>query len=269
MKILITGITGSLGQEIVRRLLSKSTTNRIVGYCRNEQKQVEMAKRFPMIELIVGDIRDLDRLRSATRGSDAVIHLAAMKHVDIAHDNPEECTSVNVRGVESVSYSCFAEGVKKAIMMSSDKAVYPESVYGATKLIGERIWLKGSGIGTIYAVVRSGNMIGSSGSVIPYWKKLAAEGQNLPVTHPDMERYFVTLEDVADFIIDKLDTMRGGEIFIPKCRKRRMVDVAQEIIRESGKDIKIEYVGLRPGERLTEDLLTKAEEEKCERVIHV
>jgi UDP-N-acetylglucosamine 4,6-dehydratase len=191
-----------------------------------------------------------------------------MKHVDVAHDNPIEAADINVIGTSTVKEACLQNGITRAIMMSSDKAVYPESIYGATKLIGERIWLIQNSPHCLFSVVRSGNMIGSSGSVTPYWKKLAAEGKNIPITHPDMERYFITLEDVADFIIEKLGTMKGGEIFIPKCRKRRMVDVAQEIIRESGKDIKIEYVGLRPGERLTEELLTKAEEERCERVIH-
>jgi UDP-N-acetylglucosamine 4,6-dehydratase/5-epimerase len=256
--ILVTGGTGSFGQTFVRRLFAEHRPDRVVVYSRDELKQFEMAQRFTQDELrfFIGDVRDLPRLERALKGIEFVIHAAALKQVPAAEYNPIECIKTNVIGAENVINACLNQGVKKAIALSTDKAVSPINLYGATKLCSDKLFIAANHLagreGTRFSVVRYGNVIGSRGSVVPFFKECSKTGK-LPITDPRMTRFWIRLEDGADFVQDALSMMRGGEIFIPKVASMRITDLATAICSRCMQ----ETVGIRPGEKLHELLITR------------
>ena len=256
--ILVTGGTGSFGQVFVQRLFAKHRPDRVVIYSRDELKQFEMAQRFTQDQLrfFIGDVRDLARLERALKGIDFVVHAAALKQVPAAEYNPIECIKTNVIGAENVINACLNQGVKKAIALSTDKAVSPINLYGATKLCSDKLFVAANHLagreGTRFSVVRYGNVIGSRGSVVPFFKKCSKTGK-LPITDPRMTRFWIRLEDGADFVQEALTMMRGGEIFIPKVASMRITDLATAICSRC----KQETVGIRPGEKLHELLITR------------
>ncbi|MCC6779470.1 MAG: UDP-N-acetylglucosamine 4,6-dehydratase (inverting) [Hyphomicrobiales bacterium] len=256
--VLVTGGTGSFGQAFVRTLLAEHRPVRVVVYSRDELKQYEMAQHFTQDELrfFIGDVRDLDRLQRALKGIDTVVHAAALKQVPAAEYNPIECIKTNVIGAENVINACLDQGVKRVIALSTDKAVSPVNLYGATKLCSDKLFiaanhLAGKG-GTRFAVVRYGNVIGSRGSVVPFFKKASKTGR-LPITDPRMTRFWIRIEDGATFVIRTLGMMRGGEIFIPKLASMRITDLATAVCV----DCRQETIGIRPGEKLHELLITR------------
>lgn len=256
--ILVTGGTGSFGQAFIRRLLTDHRPSRVVVYSRDELKQYEMAQHFTQSELrfFIGDVRDLARLERALKGVDIVVHAAALKQVPAAEYNPIECIKTNVIGGENVINACLNQGVDKVIALSTDKAVSPVNLYGATKLCADKLFiaanhLAGKG-GTRFAVVRYGNVIGSRGSVVPFFKERAKSGR-LPITDPRMTRFWIRLDDGAKFVQRALDLMQGGEIFIPKIASMRITDLATAVCARCEQ----ETVGIRPGEKLHELLITR------------
>jgi UDP-N-acetylglucosamine 4,6-dehydratase len=256
--ILVTGGTGSFGQVFVRRLFEKHRPNRVVVYSRDELKQFEMAQRFTedALRFFIGDVRDLPRLERALKGIDFVVHAAALKQVPAAEYNPIECIKTNVIGAENVINACLNQGVKRAIALSTDKAVSPINLYGATKLCSDKLFVAANHLagkeGARFSVVRYGNVIGSRGSVIPFFKECSKTGK-LPITDPRMTRFWIRLEEGADFVQQTLTIMRGGEIFIPKVASMRITDLATAICARC----KQETVGIRPGEKLHELLITR------------
>ena len=253
--ILITGGTGSFGQLFVENLLRDYDPQRIVVYSRDEFKQYQMQQRFddPRMRYFIGDVRDADRLRMAMRGVEIVIHAAALKQVPTAEHNPMECIKTNVIGAQNVIDACIAENVEKVIALSTDKAASPINLYGATKLCSDKLFVAANNIAgsvrTRFAVTRYGNVVGSRGSVVPYFKKLIEEGADyLPVTDERMTRFWITLQEGVEFVMNNLERMHGGEIFVPKIPSVRIVDLAKAMAPE----LKIQYVGIRPGEKLHE-----------------
>jgi UDP-N-acetylglucosamine 4,6-dehydratase/5-epimerase len=256
--ILLTGGTGSFGQVFVRRLLADHRPSRVVIYSRDELKQHEMAQRFTQDELrfFIGDVRDLARLERALKGVEIVIHAAALKQVPAAEYNPIECIKTNVFGAENVINACLDQGVKKVIALSTDKAVSPINLYGATKLCADKLFVAANNLagkgGTRFSVVRYGNVIGSRGSVVPFFKDRSKTGK-LPITDARMTRFWIRLEDGANFVMQALGMMRGGEIFIPKIASMRITDLAKAICPSCQHEI----VGIRPGEKLHELLIAR------------
>jgi UDP-N-acetylglucosamine 4,6-dehydratase/5-epimerase len=256
--ILVTGGTGSFGQVFVQRLFAKHRPDRVVVYSRDELKQYEMAQHFTQDQLrfFIGDVRDLARLERALKGIDFVVHAAALKQVPAAEYNPIECIKTNVIGAENVINACLNQGVKKAIALSTDKAVSPINLYGATKLCSDKLFVAANHLagreGTRFSVVRYGNVIGSRGSVVPFFKKCSKTGK-LPITDPRMTRFWIRLEDGANFVQEALSLMHGGEIFIPKIASMRITDLATAVCAAC----KQETVGIRPGEKLHELLITR------------
>ncbi len=258
--ILITGGTGSFGKKFTQTLLEKFTPQKIIIYSRDEQKHFEMAQMYPQkcMRYFVGDVRDFKRLKKAMRDVDIVIHSAAMKHVDIAEYNPMECINTNIHGAEFVIDASIEAGVKKVIALSTDKAANPINLYGATKLASDKLFVAANNMvgdrDISFSVVRYGNVIGSKGSVVPFFKKLLNEGKReLPITDERMTRFLITLQEGVDFVIKNFARMHGGEIFVPKIPSMRMVDLAMAI---SG-DMPYNIIGIRPGEKLHEAMITK------------
>ena len=259
--VLVTGGTGSFGRAFVRRVLADHAPRRLVIFSRDEQKQHEMARelppeRFPALRYFIGDVRDGERLRRAMRGIDFVIHAAAMKHVPIAEYNPFECIRTNIGGAENVIDAAIESGVERVLALSTDKAANPINLYGATKLASDKCFIAAnhlSGeVGTRFSVVRYGNVVGSRGSVIPFFKQLVAEGATeLPITDERMTRFWITLERGVDFVLEQLEAMAGGELFIPKIKSLRLIDLARAV----GPDCGFREVGIRPGEKLHEILV--------------
>lgn len=262
--ILITGGTGSFGKAFVKRVLNEwPDIERLVIYSRDEQKQFEMAQeyplsKFPMIRYFIGDVRDYSRLKKALTGVEYVIHAAAMKHVHIAEYNPDECVKTNIGGAENLVRACLAKGVKKVVALSTDKAAAPINLYGATKLVSDKLFVAANNIrGTnpiTFSVVRYGNVMGSNGSVIPFFIKRRKEGV-LPITNPDMTRFTITLQDGVYMVLHALEHAWGGEIFVPKIPSYRIMDVAEAIGPECEKKI----IGLRPGEKIHEEMITSSD----------
>lgn len=256
--ILLTGGTGSFGQVFVRRLFAEHRPSRVVVYSRDELKQHEMAQRFTQDELryFIGDVRDLARLERALKGVDIVIHAAALKQVPAAEYNPIECIKTNVFGAENVINACLDLGVKKVIALSTDKAVSPINLYGATKLCADKLFIAANNLagkdGTRFSVVRYGNVIGSRGSVVPFFKDRSKTGK-LPITDARMTRFWIRLEDGANFVMRALGMMHGGEIFIPKIASMRITDLAKAVCPRCQHEI----VGIRPGEKLHELLIAR------------
>jgi len=258
--ILITGGTGSFGKKFTQTLLRDYKPNKIIIYSRDEQKHFEMAQEYTQkcMRYFVGDVRDFKRLKKAMRGVDYVIHAAAMKHVDIAEYNPMECINTNIHGAEYVIDAAIDSGVKKVIALSTDKAANPINLYGATKLASDKLFVAANNMvghdEIEFSVVRYGNVIGSKGSVVPFFKKLLNEGrEELPITDERMTRFLITLQDGVDFVIKNFARMQGGEIFVPKIPSMRMIDLAMAM---SG-DKPYEVIGIRPGEKLHEAMITK------------
>jgi UDP-N-acetylglucosamine 4,6-dehydratase len=259
--ILITGGTGSFGRAFVRTALERHRPRRLVVFSRDEQKQYEMAQElppgeFPCLRYFIGDVRDRDRLRRAMEGIDTVVHAAAMKHVPIAEYNPFECIRTNVGGAENVIHAAIDQGVERVIALSTDKAANPINLYGATKLASDKCFVAANHLsgesGPRFSVVRYGNVVGSRGSVVPFFKKLIREGRSeLPITDRRMTRFFITLRRGVDFVMDRLEAMAGGELFIPKSPSMKIVDLADAV----APGCKTYEVGIRPGEKLHEVLL--------------
>jgi len=253
--VLITGGTGSFGKRYVRTLLDNYDIKRLVIYSRDELKQFEMQQEFDNTEIMrffIGDVRDRERIKEAMRGIDIVIHAAALKQVPASEYNPMECIKTNIHGAENVINAALANNVNKVIALSTDKAANPINLYGATKLASDKLFVAAnnmSGGRTKFSVVRYGNVVGSRGSVVPFFNKLIAENlDHLPITHEDMTRFWITLQGGVDFVLKCLDRMYGGEIFVPKIPSVRIMDLAKAMA--PGK--KIEIIGIRPGEKLHE-----------------
>ncbi|MFT4537979.1 MAG: UDP-N-acetylglucosamine 4,6-dehydratase [Planctomycetota bacterium] len=263
--ILVTGATGSFGKAFVRAVLERYTPKRLIIFSRDELKQYEMAHDLkvednPCLRYFIGDVRDLPRLRRAMQGVDYVIHAAAMKHVPIAEYNPFECIRTNIGGAENVINAAIDCNVKKVIALSTDKAANPINLYGATKLASDKGFIAanhmGGKRGTRFSVVRYGNVIGSRGSVVEHFAKLVASGATeLPITDARMTRFWITLDQGVDFVLDRLASMTGGELFIPKISSMKITDLARTI----GPNCTLKEVGIRPGEKLHEVLLPRDE----------
>ena len=263
--ILITGGTGSLGQALVKHILETRNEefSKIIVFSRDEQKQYQMSlefpeNKFPQMRYFIGDVRDLSRLTMAMKGVDYVIHAAAMKHVPIAEYNPMECIKTNINGAENVINAALETGVKKVVALSTDKACAPINLYGATKLASDKLFVAANNITgwnpITFSVVRYGNVMGSNGSVIPYFLKKKEEGI-LPITDPKMTRFNISLEGGVNMVMHALDNAWGGEIFIPKIPSYNILDVANAIGPECEKPI----VGIRPGEKIHEEMITSSD----------
>ena len=262
--ILITGGTGSLGQQLTKTILERwPKVKRLVILSRDEQKQFQMNQEFPENKYIamryfIGDIRDYDRLVRAFEGIEYVIHAAAMKHVHIAEYNPMECVKTNVLGAENVINAALATGVKNVVALSTDKAAAPINLYGATKLCSDKLFVAANNIrGTRdikFSVVRYGNVMGSNGSVIPFFLNRKKTGV-LPITDATMTRFNMSLQEGADMVLHAIETAWGGEIFVPKIPSYKLTDVAEAI----GPECKHEIVGIRPGEKIHEEMITSSD----------
>ncbi|MFW6080658.1 MAG: UDP-N-acetylglucosamine 4,6-dehydratase (inverting) [Desulfosalsimonas sp.] len=253
--ILITGGTGSFGQQYIKTILERYNPRRIVVYSRDELKQFDMQQEFNQscMRYFIGDVRDRDRLNMAMRGIDYVIHAAALKQVPAAEYNPTECIRTNIQGAENVIHAALENNVQKVIALSTDKAASPINLYGATKLCSDKLFVAGNnlagGRNTRFSVVRYGNVVGSRGSVVPFFKKLLQNGtDHLPITHQDMTRFWITLQQGVDFVLKDFERMQGGEIFVPKIPSVRIVDLATAM----APDLPHKFVGIRPGEKLHE-----------------
>ncbi|MBE0471555.1 MAG: UDP-N-acetylglucosamine 4,6-dehydratase (inverting) [Methyloprofundus sp.] len=258
--ILITGGTGSFGQLFVETILARYQPKRLIIYSRDELKQFEMQQVFNQscMRYFIGDVRDLSRLQLAMKGVDYVVHAAALKQVPAAEYNPMECIKTNVHGADNVIQASIANNVKKVIALSTDKAANPINLYGATKLCSDKLFVAANNITggneTIFSVVRYGNVVGSRGSVVPFFKNLIAQGaQELPVTDEHMTRFWITLPEGIEFVIKNFQRMRGGEIYIPKIPSMHIMD----LVRSIAPDIPIKIVGIRPGEKLHEVMCPK------------
>ncbi len=256
--ILITGGTGSFGKKYTEILLREYKPKRIIIFSRDEQKHYRMAQHFTdsCMRFFVGDVRDEKRLITAMDGVDYVIHAAAMKHVPIAEYNPMECIKTNIHGAQNVINAAFASGVSKVIALSTDKACNPVNLYGATKLASDKLFVAANNIAgtreTRFSVVRYGNVVGSEGSVVPYFQKLIAEGaRELPITDARMTRFWITLEQGVKFVLKNFARMQGGEIFIPKIPSMKMTDLARAMAPNLG----VKIIGIRPGEKLHEVMI--------------
>ena len=262
--ILITGGTGSLGTALTRRIFKEyPKVKRVVIFSRDEQKQFQMAQEFPeskypAIRYFIGDIRDFSRLKRALRDVDLVIHTAAMKHVHIAEYNPMECIKTNVLGAENLINACLDTEVKKVVALSTDKAAAPINLYGATKLTSDKLFIAANNIrgrnDIDFSVVRYGNVMGSNGSVIPFFMKKKAEGV-LPITNPKMTRFNISLSEGVDMVLHALEHAWGGEIFVPKIPSYRITDVAEAI----GPECEQKVIGIRPGEKIHEEMITSSD----------
>lgn len=258
--IFITGGTGSFGKKFVTTLLERYNPKRIVIYSRDELKQYEMNMQFndPRLRFFIGDVRNLQRLNMAMRDIDYVVHAAALKHVPIAEYNPMECIMTNVMGAQNVIDSAIANNVHRIIALSTDKAASPINLYGATKLTSDKLFVAANNIvgsaETRFSVVRYGNVVGSRGSVVPYFQKLLNEGATfLPITDERMTRFWITLEEGVEFVLQSFKRMQGGEIFVPKIPSVKIMDLAEAL----SPGIEKKIVGIRPGEKLHEAMCTR------------
>ena len=261
--ILITGGTGSLGKAITKKILENDPHTRIVIYSRDEQKQFVRSQEFsnekyPKLRFFIGDVRDYNRLKRALKGVECVIHAAAMKHVHIAEYNPDECIKTNVGGAENVVQACLETNVKRVVALSTDKACSPINLYGATKLTSDKLFIAANnfsgGHDIKFSVVRYGNVMGSNGSVIPFFANKRSSGV-LPITDPNMTRFNITLSEGVDIVLHALENAWGGELFVPKIPSYKITDVADAI----GPNCKKEIVGIRPGEKIHEEMITASD----------
>lgn len=255
--VMITGGTGSFGKEYVKTLLARYKPRKIIIFSRDELKQYEMEQDYHQgcMRYFIGDVRDRDRLIQAMNGVDYVIHAAALKQVPAAEYNPMECIKTNIHGAENVIHAALANNVKKVIALSTDKAANPINLYGATKLASDKLFVAANNIAgghtTRFSVVRYGNVVGSRGSVVPFFKKRIAEGcDSLPITDVRMTRFWITLQQGVDFVLKNFERMQGGEIFVPKIPSVNVVDLARAIAPQ----LPHEIIGIRPGEKLHETM---------------
>jgi len=253
--ILITGGTGSFGHKYTQTLLTRYKPKKIIIYSRDELKQYEMQQRFNQscMRYFIGDVRDGERLVRAMHGVDYVIHAAALKQVPAAEYNPTECIRTNINGAENVINAAIDCNVDKVIALSTDKAANPVNLYGATKLASDKLFIAANnmvgGAKPRFSVVRYGNVVGSRGSVVPFFQQLIEKGtEHLPVTHQDMTRFWISLQQGVDFVLKNFERMLGGEVFVPKIPSIRIADLAKAM----APDLPIEIVGIRPGEKLHE-----------------
>ena len=261
--VLVTGGTGSFGKKFVEILLKRYKLRRLIIFSRDELKQYEMAEIFndsehPCLRYFIGDVRDVSRLQMAMSGVDYVVHAAAMKQVPTAEYNPFECIHTNVLGAENVVRAAIAAGVKRVIGLSTDKAANPGNLYGASKLSSDKILIAANHLagasGPRFSVVRYGNVIGSRGSVVPFFKRLVSQGaESIPITHAEMTRFWITLEQGVNFVLSSFAQMEGGEIFVPKIPSMSVVDLAKVV----APNLPIRMIGVRPGEKLHEVMITE------------
>lgn len=262
--ILITGGTGSLGKALAKTILADwPQVERLIVFSRDEQKQFQMAQdypnsEYPMMRFFIGDVRDLERLKRAFSGVDYVIHAAAMKHVPIAEYNPDECVKTNINGAENVIKAALSCGVERVVALSTDKACAPINLYGATKLTSDKLFIAANNIvgkqDVRFSVVRYGNVMGSDGSVIPFFLKRRASGV-LPITDPEMTRFNISIEDGVEMVLYAMAHAQGGELFVPKIPSYRITDLAEAIGPECEKPV----VGIRPGEKVHEEMITASD----------
>lgn len=262
--ILITGGTGSFGKAFTAYVLERwPNIARLVIFSRDEQKQFQMAgdyppSKYPNVRFFIGDVRDSERLIRAFNKIDYVIHAAAMKHVPIAEYNPDECVKTNIGGAQNVIKAALETQVQRVVALSTDKACAPINLYGATKLTSDKLFVAANSIRgdrkTIFSVVRYGNVMGSNGSVMPFFIKKKVDGV-LPITHPEMTRFNISLTEGVEMVLHALDTAWGGELFVPKIPSYRVVDVATAI----GPECRQETVGIRPGEKIHEEMITASD----------
>jgi len=258
--VLVTGGSGSFGKKFIKVMLDEYHPSKLIVYSRDELKQYEMAQQFtdPCMRFMIGDVRDLDRLKKAMYGVHYVIHAAALKHVPIAEYNPMECIKTNIYGAQNVIDAALECGVEKVIALSTDKAANPINLYGASKLASDKLFVAANNIRglrqTQFSVVRYGNVLGSRGSVVPLFKKLIAQGvKELPITEEHMTRFWITLEQGVNFVLKNFSRMKGGEIFVPKIPSMTLLDLAKTMAPELG----INIIGIRPGEKLHEVMVPK------------
>jgi len=257
--ILITGGTGSLGKQLTRYLLDSTKARRIAIFSRDELKQYHMQQDFnqdPRLRFFLGDIRDIERLKLALHDVEFVVHAAALKQVDTGEYNPMEFIKTNVLGSHNLIEASISAGVKKVIALSTDKASSPINLYGATKLTADKLFIAANNYtfnrGTIFSVVRYGNVIGSRGSVIPFFKSMAKAGKAIPITDIRMTRFWISMPEAIEFICDSFHIMKGGELFVPRIPSMRIMDLAK-IISPS---LNIIETGIRPGEKLHEEMIS-------------
>ncbi len=255
--ILITGGTGSFGKQYVKIILERYKPRKLIVYSRDELKQFEMEQEFHenCMRYFIGDVRDRDRLVQAMNGVDYVIHAAALKQVPAAEYNPMECIKTNIHGAENVIHAALSNNVEKVIALSTDKAANPINLYGATKLASDKLFVAANNIAgghkTRFAVVRYGNVVGSRGSVVPFFKKLIANGgDHLPITDTRMTRFWITLQQGVEFVLKNFERMHGGEIFVPKIPSINIVDLAKAMAPK----LPHRVIGIRPGEKLHETM---------------
>lgn len=260
--VLITGGTGSFGQAFVRMALLRFKPHKLIVFSRDELKQYEMAQTFPdtvypCMRYFIGDVRDADRLEMAMRDVDIVIHAAALKHVPAAEYNPFECIRTNVHGAENVVKAAIRSGVSKVVALSTDKAANPANLYGASKLASDKIFVAANNLSSghpHFSVVRYGNVMGSRGSVVPFFRRLIKEGvDSLPITDPRMTRFWITIEQGVNFVLSSLELMQGGEIFVPKIPSTKITELADVMAPR----LPHKVVGIRPGEKLHEVMITE------------
>ena len=257
--VLITGGTGSLGKALVNKLLTETAARRVAIFSRDELKQQQMREELgndDRLRWFLGDIRDLDRLKRAFHNVDFVIHAAALKQVDTGEYNPMEFIKTNVLGSQNVIDASIETGVKRIVALSTDKASSPINLYGATKLTADKLFVAannyGHSYGTTFSVVRYGNVMGSRGSVIPFFKNLAEQGKPIPITDLRMTRFWISIDEAAQFVFDSLEIMTGGELYVPKIPSMKIVDLAAAVAPGA----KLEQVGMRPGEKLHEEMIS-------------
>ncbi|WAF84032.1 UDP-N-acetylglucosamine 4,6-dehydratase (inverting) [Metapseudomonas otitidis] len=258
--VFVSGGTGSFGRSFIRSLLKRYQPKRVVVFSRDELKQYEMQQEFnaPCMRYFLGDVRDADRVQQALRGIDLVVHAAALKQVPAAEYNPTECIRTNVGGAENIINGAIANGVQKVVALSTDKASSPINLYGATKLLSDKLFVAANNITgdhqTRFAVVRYGNVVGSRGSVLPFFRKLLADGaRELPITDARMTRFWITLDQGVDFVMRSFERMQGGELFVPKIPSARITDLAEAM----APGLPHRLVGIRPGEKLHEMMISR------------
>lgn len=257
--VLITGGTGSLGKALIKYLLENTNVRRIAIFSRDELKQHVLRNDIGEDERLrwfIGDIRDLERLKRALHGVDFLVHAAALKQVDTGEYNPMEFIKTNVLGSQNVIDASIEAGVKKVVALSTDKASSPINLYGATKLTADKLFVAANNYshsyGTTFSVVRYGNVMGSRGSVVPFWKSLADAGQPLPITDLRMTRFWISIEQAVKFVMDSLEIMQGGELYVPRIPSMRIVDLASAVAPNAP----LVEVGMRPGEKLHEEMIS-------------
>jgi UDP-N-acetylglucosamine 4,6-dehydratase len=256
--ILVTGGTGSFGKKLIERLLKDNVAKKIIVFSRDELKQFEMQSVYSSSKLryFLGDVRDLQRLKQAASGADVIVHAAALKQIPAAEYNPMEAIKTNILGAENVVNAAIEIGVERVIALSTDKAANPANLYGATKLCSDKLMIAGNILAgskkTKFSVVRYGNVLGSRGSVIPFFKEQESSG-SLPITDTKMTRFWLTIEEGVDFVLQSLDRMKGGEIFVPKIPSFKVIDVAEVVSPK----IPLRIIGIRPGEKLHEVMITE------------